>query len=78
VTAGNSGGFGTTGAVCLRTTETFNTVGCSNFGGRTVKVNGVLATCGAKTAFPPAIGGYNYFDVSAGTLDYASIYWYSS
>jgi hypothetical protein len=77
VTGGNSGNLGT-GAACLRTTEKFNTVGCSNWDTRTIKVNGVLATCGTKTAFPAMIDGFNYFEVSAGTALYASFYWYSS
>jgi hypothetical protein len=78
-TMGKSLGFGTVNAVCYRTTETFNTIGCSNFDGRTIKVNGVLAPCtGMKATFAPAIGGYNYFDVSAGTKDFASFVWYTS
>jgi hypothetical protein len=75
---GNSGGFGTTGAVCLRTTEKFNTLTCSNWDGRTIKVNGVLAMCGVKTTFAPMIDGFNYFDVSAGKYDFAGFVWYSS
>jgi hypothetical protein len=75
---GGSGNFNTKTAVCLRTKESFNTVGgCSNWGGRTIKVNGMLATCGTKTAFPAAIDTYNYFDVSAGDSEYASFSWYS-
>jgi len=77
VANGNSGGFKTTGAVCLRTTEDFTTLGCSNMDGRTIKVNGVTAACG-NGPFAPKIGGYNYFDISAGTNDYASIYWFTS
>jgi hypothetical protein len=76
---GKTPNFGTTGAVCYRTTETFNSLGCSNFDGRTVKVNGVVVACGtAKATFAAPIGGYTYFDVSAGTYAYASIFWYSS
>ena len=78
VTGGKSGNFGTTGPVCLRTTETFNTIGCSNWGGRTIKVNGVLATCNVKGTFAPMIDGYNYFDVSAGDVDFAGFVWYTS
>jgi hypothetical protein len=77
-TAGTSGNFNTTGAVCFRTQSTFNTLVCSNFAGRTIKVNGTVATCGVKTTFTPAIGGWNYFDVSAGTYSYASFGWYTS
>jgi hypothetical protein len=82
VTGGNSMGFATTGPVCLRTSEPLNTVGCSNFAGRTLSVNGMPVTCTdnapAKGPFAPAIDGYTYFDVSAGTLEYASVFWYSS
>ena len=79
VTGGNSMNFGTLDGVCLRTKDPFNTIGCSNFDGRTIKVNGTLAPCtGMKATFAPAIDGWNYFDVSAGTLVYASFNWYSS
>ena len=82
VTGGNSMSFDTTDAVCLRTKETFNTLGCSNFAGRTIKVNGTAVVCTdntpAKAPFAAAIDGYNYFDVSAGTLSYADIFWFSS
>jgi len=64
--------------VCLRTKDTFNTVGCSNFAGRTLQVNGMPATCGVKATFAPAIDGWNYFEISAGTMSFASINWYSS
>lgn len=79
VKGGNSGNLGV-GAACLRTTETFNTVGCSNWTGRTIKVNGVLATCSVKTTFAPMIGGFNYFEVSsgAGAVAYASFNWFTS
>lgn len=74
VTGGTSGALGG-GEVCLRTMETFSTVGCSSFEGRTLKVNGEPATCGAPGAYTP-IGGYNYFEVSAGGFSYASINWF--
>ncbi len=77
VTGGQSGNFKTKAAVCFRTKESFNTVGCSNFAGRTMKVNGALAMCMVKTAFPPAIDGWNYFDVSAGDSVDANFAWYS-
>jgi hypothetical protein len=74
-----SGDVGLAGG-CFRTTEKFNSIGCSNFtGGRTIKVNGKLDPCaGTKTTFAPMIGGYNYFEVSAGNVTYASFYWFSS
>ena len=77
VTGGNSGNFNTKGAVCLRTKESFNTVGCYGFDGRTMKVNGMTATCMVKTTFPAAIDGYNYFDVSAGDSEFATFSWYN-
>jgi hypothetical protein len=78
VTMGKSGNFGTTGAVCLRTKETFNSIGCSGFDGRTIKVNGEVAACtGMKATFAAMIDGYNYFDVSAGDLAFASFVWYT-
>ena len=78
VSGGKTNNLGTTGAVCLRTSETFNTIGCSNWGGRTIKVNGVLATCNVKTTFAPAIDGFNYFEISAGDVDFAALVWYTS
>jgi hypothetical protein len=79
VTGGNTGNLNTAGPACFRTKETFNTIGCSNFAGRTLKVNGMLDPCDAKKkTFAPAIDGWNYFDVSAGTNVSASVFWYSS
>ena len=79
VTGGNTGSVGSAGPACFRTKETFNTIGCSNFAGRTLKVNGVLDACDAiKKTFPAMIDGWNYFDVSAGTNTSAGVYWYSS
>ena len=78
MSGGKTNNLGTTGGVCLRTTETFNTIGCSNWGGRTVKVNGVVATCNVKGAFAPPIEGYNYFEISAGDVDFAALVWYTS
>jgi hypothetical protein len=80
VKQGNSGSLETTGPACLRTQEKFTTVGSSNFAGRTLKVNGTAVTFAAdgKTAGPfgAAVDGWNYFDVSAGTQSFASLYWY--
>jgi beta-glucosidase len=74
-----SGNFNTTGAVCLRTASAVNGWGCSNFDGRTVKVNDGTATssCGAGP-FPLAkwSDGYTYFSVSAGTYAWASLYFW--
>ena len=49
MTGGNSMGFATTGPVCLRTNEPLNTVGCSNFAGRSLSVNGMPVTCTDNT-----------------------------
>lgn len=78
VTGGDSKGLGAE-AACLRTKETFNNVVCYNFTGRTIKVNGVVDLCTAgKKTFAPAIDGWNYFEVSAGGLSYASVTWFTS
>ena len=73
--SGNSGNFGTTGAYCFRTPDNITGWNCSNFSGRTLKVNGTLETCGTLP-LPAKVNGYYYFDSSAGGVDYASIYWY--
>ena len=73
--SGNSGSFGTTGAFCFRTADAIAGWNCSNFTGRTLKVNGTTETCGALP-LPAKVNGYYYFDSSAGGVDYASIYWY--
>jgi hypothetical protein len=65
----------TTGAVCWRTPAAIAGWGCSNFAGRTVKVNGVQVTCGALP-LPAKVNGYYYFDISAGTFPWASMYWW--
>jgi hypothetical protein len=78
MTGGQSGGFNTTGAVCLRTSATVNGWGCANFQGRTVSVNGAAAgsTCGAGP-FPLArySDGYTYFAISGGAYAWASLYY---
>jgi len=76
---GNSGNFGSTGPACFRTKSTFNNVGCSNFEGRTLKVNDVVVACPALSAtFAPAIDGWTYFEASGGPNVSASFYWYTS
>jgi endo-1,4-beta-xylanase len=76
MTGGQSGNFNTTGAVCLRTSATVNGWGCSNFTGRTVKVNNVAMTCGQTPLPAKWSDGYLYFDVSAGSLTYASLFYW--
>jgi len=72
---GNSGEFGTTAAFCFRTADDITGWNCSNFTGRTLKVNGVTETCG-NLPLPAKVNGYYYFDASAGSVDYSNIYWY--
>jgi hypothetical protein len=71
----NTGNIGTA-AACYRTKASFNAIVCSSMDDRTVKVNGMLAKCSTVTAFPPAIDGWSYFDISAGTVEWASLGWY--
>jgi len=73
----NTGAVGTAGAACFRTKATFNSIVCSSFDGRTVKVNGMLAVCGMKQTFAPAVDGWNYFDISPGMYTYVQLGWYT-
>ena len=75
ITGGQSGNFNTTGAYCFRTPDTINGWGCSNFDGRSVQVNDVAKTCG-NMPMPTKYNGYYYFESSAGTYAWASIYWW--
>jgi hypothetical protein len=75
VTGGMSGPIHTLGTACLRVTEDISGWGCSNFDGRTVKVNGRELMC-AEVPLPDKIDGAYYFDISPGTFDYASLYWF--
>jgi endoglucanase len=67
--------FANAGPVCLRVTLDIAGWGCSNFEGRTLKVNGTTVAC-AEFPLPSKVDGAYYFDVSAGEHDYASLYWY--
>jgi aryl-phospho-beta-D-glucosidase BglC (GH1 family) len=69
----NTGNFNTTGAACYRTTQNVAGWGCSNFDGRTVAVGGVARTCG-QLPLTRSSDGYYYFQVSAGTYSWASLY----
>ncbi|HYD42318.1 MAG TPA: glycoside hydrolase family 6 protein [Anaeromyxobacter sp.] len=73
----NTGNFNTTGAACYRTSQRVNGWGCSNFAGRTVRLNASTTTtaCGAGP-FPLAkhADGFTYFTVSAGQYPWASMY----
>lgn len=79
VSAGQSGSLiitlNTTGADCLRTTDDISGWGCANCAGRTLKINRQQVTFG-QTPLPAKINGYYYFDVSAGTYSWASLYWW--
>jgi hypothetical protein len=72
---GTSGVLGTTGPVCLRVSGAISGWGCSNFDGRTIKINGETVTCG-QLPLPAEIDGGYYFDNSAGQFEYASFYWF--
>lgn len=74
MSGGNTNQFHDLGAVCFRTCDEIQGWGCSNFDGRTVKVNGKEIKCGES--LPAKVGPFYYFDVSAGAHDYASIYWW--
>jgi len=76
-TVTNSGGFNTAGAYCFRTDFNINGWGCSNFDGRTVSINDATptSTCGGLP-MPTKYNGYYYFESSAGSLAWASIYWW--
>jgi endoglucanase len=69
----NTGNFGTTGAVCYRTTEQINGWGCFNFEGRTLTVGGVARTCGQLPVTRSA-DGYYYFAVTGGQFAWAGLY----
>jgi len=74
-TAMNTGDIGKA-AACFRTKAVFNAITCSSMEDRTVKVNGMLAKCSTVTAFPPAIDGWSYFDITAGAVVWAQVGWY--
>jgi len=75
ITGGQSGNFGTSGAFCFRTPDNISGWNCSNFTGRTLQVNDVAKSCG-NMPLPVKWNGYYYFEVTAGSFDYASIAWW--
>jgi hypothetical protein len=75
VTGGMSGDLGTMGGACIRVTSDITGWGCSNFDGRTVKVNGQIVMC-AEEPLPDKLDGAYYFDISPGAFGYASFYWF--
>jgi hypothetical protein len=81
---GNTGNFGTTGILCFVTCDSIQGWGGSNLTGRQIKVNKVavtLPTTGSDGQMPlPASsqGNYYLFQVTAGSLGYASINWWGT
>ena len=78
LTAGNSGNFNTTGAVCYRTAASVNGWGCYNMAGRTVSVNGGAPTeaCGQMPLPAKWSDGYHYFAFTAGQYPWAGLYYW--
>jgi len=74
-TAGHPPAANTTSPFCVATCDDIAGWGCSNFDGRQVTVNGVVAACGATLT---KVNGYYVFQVSAGTNISAVIYWWGS
>ena len=71
---GNSNNeLGTTGPVCYKTSAAIQGWGCSNWTGRTVLVNGTEMECSDSLLSVVRIDGYIYFDISAGSLEYAAM-----
>jgi len=73
----NTGNFNTTGAACYRTSQAVRGWGCSNFAGRTLRLNAATTAtaCGAGPfPLPKHTDGFTYFVVSAGQYPWASIY----
>jgi len=64
------------GAVCLRTKEALNTVGCTHWDARSLLVNGVPATCGVPQAFPVRADGFTYLTIGAGPSGAVAIRWF--
>jgi hypothetical protein len=76
-TAGDTKNFETTGAVCYRTNATIAGWYCSNFQGRSLKVNDVALSCG-DTLPARWSDGYYYFAASgsADAVTWATIYYW--
>jgi len=82
-TATGTGNFGTTGAVCYRIERTLNGMGVSNMKGRNLFINDVdmAGQCPAEHGncsmpLPAPIGGYHYFEATAGDFPWANLYWW--
>ena len=74
---GNTGDFGTTGAVCIKIRGGFEGWGFSNNGGRNWRINGGNASTSISGGLNPTSNGYVYIDVSAGNYTYAAINWWN-
>ncbi len=70
------GVFTVTDATCYRTTADFDTVTCTGWEGRTLKINGAVATCNRQGSHPPAYDGYNYFEISGGIPAVGQLRWF--
>jgi len=75
ISGGSTGNFGTADAYCFVTCDDIAGWGCSNADGRTVSVNGTVASCSSPLT---AVNGRYQFEVTAGTYTYASIYWWGT
>ena len=76
--SGHTPNFGTFAGMCFVTCDTIQGWGCSNTAGRSVTINGGPLACGALPIPAAKTPGYNVIDVTAGTLDYASLYWWGT
>lgn len=75
-TAWRTPNFNTTGAYCFITCDNIDGWNCSNFDGRTAKVNGIAVTCG----FMPIakVEGRYLFEFSAGEDAYSTAAWWGT
>jgi hypothetical protein len=71
--AGQPPSVDTLSSFCIATCDDIDGWGCANFAGRTISVNGTDVSCGATLTKK---NGYYVFRASAGTLSYATIYWW--
>ncbi len=74
-TAGHPPAPNSTKAFCVVTCDAIAGWNCSNFTGRTVTVNGTAVKCGDAI---PGSNAVTVFEVSAGGLSYASLYWWGT
>jgi len=77
ISGGDSYSPGVEGGYCVVTCDTLDGWNCSNFDGRTLKVNGQAMKCG-DLPLPAKVNGYYVFEVSAGTFSYSALYWWGT